>query len=492
MNQPRVLSVVSEIYPLIKTGGLADVAGALPGVLRAEGVEMRTLVPGYPVVMAALEDVEQIHAFRNLFGGPARLLSARAKELDLFVLDAPHLYNRPGNPYIGPDGLDWSDNALRFGALCKIGAEIGKGMLPQFVPHVVHAHDWQTGLIPAYLRFGPRSRNKPGTVITIHNLAFQGQFSANMLNTLELPPKSFVFDGVEHYGLIGFLKAGLQLSDRITTVSPTYAAEIQREETGMGFDGLLRSRSWRLTGILNGLNTSVWNPAEDPHIVLNYDLDTISARSANKAAVQEALGLEMRPDAMLAGMITRLSDQKGLDMLLDVLPVLFEENMQIVVLGSGDAELEAKLRAAAEAQPGRIGVRIGYDETLAHRIQAGSDVMLVPSRFEPCGLTQLCALRYGAVPVVARVGGLADSIIDANDMALAAGVATGFQFSPVNSDAFAGALCKAAALFRKPNVWRKMQINGMTTDVSWRAPAKRFASLYRDLVMARQVEGIAA
>ncbi|MEJ2116869.1 MAG: glycosyltransferase, partial [Alphaproteobacteria bacterium] len=250
--------------------------------------------------------------------------------------------------------------------------------------------------------------------------------------------------------------------------------------------------SWRLTGILNGLNTNVWSPADDPHIALNYDIDTLSARAANKAALQEALGLDLRPDAMIAGMITRLSDQKGLDMLLEVLPLLFQENMQIVLLGSGDPDLEAKLRAAADSLPGRIGVHIGYSETLAHRIQAGSDVILVPSRFEPCGLTQLCALRYGALPVVARVGGLADSIIDANDMAMAAGVATGFQFSPVNSDAFAWALSKAATLFHDQAVWRTMQTNGMKSDLSWRIPAKRYAALYRELILARKAEGVAA
>ncbi len=478
MSGLKVLSVASEIYPLIKTGGLADVTGALPGALSNEGIDMRTLVPGYPAVLAALEEAQELMAFPGLFG-TARLLAAKSHGLDLFVLDAPYLYGRPGNPYVGPDGLDWPDNAYRFAALAKVAAEIGLGLLSAFVPNIVHMHDWQAGLTAAYMHYSGKAA--PGTVMTRHTLAFQGQFPAELVMPLGLPPAAFDMDGVEHYGAIGFLKAGLQLADRITTVSPTYALEIMQPETGMGFDGLLRARAARVRGILNGIDTAVWDPAKDPLIAKTYDASQLDARAANKAFLQNGLGLRQEPGALTVGVVSRLSWQKGLDLLLEALPVLLEEGMQLALLGTGETELEAKFQAAAETYPGQIGVTIGHDETLAHRIQAGADVLAIPSLFEPCGLTQLCALRYGAVPVVARVGGLCDTIIDANEMALTAGAATGVQFYPVTSDNLAGALGKAAKLFRDRPAWRNMQKNGMTTDVSWRRPARRYADLYREL-----------
>lgn len=480
MTAVKVLSVSSEVYPLIKTGGLADVAGALPGALAAEGVEMRTLLPGYPAVMAALAETEEAAVLPELFDGPARILSARAGGLDLFVLDAPHLYARPGNPYVAPDGRDWPDNAFRFAALAKTAAAIGQGLVPAFTPDVVHGHDWQTGLAPAYLHYSRQPR--PCTVFTVHNLGFQGQFPVDLAEPLGLPPEALAMDGAGHYGEIGFLKAALQLADRITAVSPTYATEIQRPETGMGFDGLLRMRWHCLSGILNGIDTGVWNPADDPRIAAHYDAGDMAGRAVNRRTLQAAFGLAPDPGTLIAGVIARLAWQKGLDLLLDALPVLLEEGMQLVLLGEGDAELVAKYQAAAAAHPGRIGVRLGYDEALAHRIQAGADALLVPSRYEPCGLTQLCALRYGAVPVVARVGGLADTVIDANEMALAAGVATGVQFAPVTADALSVALRKTAALFRDTAAWRRMQANGMASDVSWRGPARHYAALYREVM----------
>ena len=480
----KVLSVTSEIYPLIKTGGLADVAGALPLALKAEDISMVTLVPGYPAVIGRLENGEQTCTFPNLFGGYARLFKGKAGNLDLFILDAPHLYDRPGNPYVGPDGADWPDNAFRFAALGKVAALIGQGTVPAFVPDAVHAHDWQAGLAAAYLHYGEGP--KPATVATIHNLAYQGQFPADLIGALELPRRALTFNGVEHYGAIGFLKSALQLSDRVTTVSPTYAVEIRRPETGMGFDGLLRERAWRLRGILNGIDTDVWNPADDPLLAVNYDARTLYARETNKAALQHALGLRPEPETLVASVISRLSWQKGLDILLDALPILLEEHMQLAVLGVGDPELEARFRAAAQAFPGRVGVRFGYDETLAHRIQAGSDALLVPSRFEPCGLTQLYALRYGAVPVVARVGGLADTIIDANEMALTAGVATGIQFVPGTDDGLALALRKTALLYRDKTLWRMLQTNGMAAEVSWRNPARQYARLYHEAIAEKK------
>ena len=473
----QVLSVASEVFPLVKTGGLADVVGALPAALAQEDVEVRTLVPGYEAVLDGLEAPKEAHRFDDLFGGKARLLSGSAGALDIFALDAPHLYRRPGGPYSDREGRDWADNAQRFAALAKTAADIGQGLLPDYCPNIVHAHDWQAGLTPAYLHYS--ARNRPGTVMTVHNLAFQGRFPAGLLQALGLPPAALSIDAVEYFGGIGFLKAGLQLADRITTVSPTYAAEIQTDEGGMGLGGLLRARAAVLSGILNGIDEVVWNPATDPHLQARFDADDLGARSENKLALRKRFGLSGNPGDMLLGIVSRLSWQKGCDLLLAAIPGLLAQGGDLVVLGSGDAALETGFRAAAAGSSGMIGVAIGYDEALAHLIQGGVDALLVPSRFEPCGLTQLCALRYGAVPVVSRVGGLNDTIVDANEMAMGAGVATGFQFSPVTLPAFEAALMRALDAFQNSAVWRRIQQNGMRSDVGWTRPAKRYAELYR-------------
>src|SRR5664279_1063756 len=484
MTSLRVLAVASEIYPIIKTGGLADVVGALPIALRAYGIETRTLVPGYPDVIKALPTAEVLLHWSHFHGGPIRLLGGSLGDLDLLVLDAPHLFARSGNPYVAPDGKDWPDNGVRFAALSRMAAEIGQGAIRSFVPDIVHAHDWQAGLAPAYLHYanGPR----PCTVMTVHNMAYQGTFSHEMLDTFGLPPESFTIHGVEYYGTISFLKAGLQFADRITTVSPTYAVEIQGDEGGMGLGGLLRERSQVLSGILNGIDTSVWNPETDPHIAARFGAQDLQFRAANKAALQRRLGLDPSPDALLLGVISRLSWQKGLDLLLENVPTIVNEGMQLALLGSGDPDLENRFQAAAKANAGRIAVLIGYDEALAHLIQAGADALVVPSRFEPCGLTQLCALRYGAVPIVSRVGGLADTVIDANEADIAGSATTGFKFGPVTGETLAGALRRASNSFHDKQVWRKLQLNGISTDVSWRNRASQYAALYHDVVTARR------
>jgi starch synthase len=483
MALTRVLAVTSEIYPIIKTGGLADVAGALPAALKAHGVEMRTLVPGYPAVTRALPQAEEIRRWPDYFGGAARLLAGTGDGLDLFVLDAPHLYERPGNPYVTAEGTDWPDNGVRFAALSRVAADIGLGLVPSFVPDIVHAHDWQAGLLPAYLHYasGPR----PGTVMTIHNMAYQGKFAYEMLAAFGLPPESFNLQGVEYYGGISFLKAGLQFADRITTVSPTYAQEIQSDEVGMGLGGLLRERSSVLSGILNGIDIGVWNPETDPHITYRFSANELQFRAANKTALQRQLNLEPSADALLLGVISRLSWQKGLDLLLETIPTILGEGMQLALLGSGDADLQDRYQAAARAHPGRIAVVIGYDEILAHLIQAGSDALVVPSRFEPCGLTQLCALRYGAVPVVSRVGGLADTVVDIGEVDSSGHDATGFKFGPVTSEGLTGALRKANLAFHDHPTWRRLQLSGMATDVSWRNRAGDYAALYRAIATTR-------
>jgi len=482
MSSLRALAIASEMAPFVKTGGLADVVGALPHALADEDIELRTLIPGYPDVLATLRAGDSILEFDDLFGGPAWVHASRHHGVTIYALIAPHLYAREGGLYTGSDGVDYPDNAFRFAALAWAGAQIGLGA-DGFAPDVVHAHDWQAALAPAYMHYADHPR--PATIVSIHNIAFQGKFPKALLEPLRLPPRAFAIDGVEYYGGIGFLKAGLQFADRITTVSPSYAREIETAEFGMGLEGLLLARADQVSGILNGVDEETWNPATDPHLATRYDHWSLASRAKNKAALQKRLGLRVEPDAFLVGVVSRLTWQKGLDLLLEVLPQLVRGRTQLALLGAGDEMLEEGFAAAESAHQGRVGVHIGYSEELAHMIQAGVDALLVPSRFEPCGLTQLYALRYGAVPIVSRVGGLKDTIIDANEMALQAEVATGLQFSPTTAEALAMALREAERLFGDAETWRKIQVSGMRTDVSWRNPARRYATLFRDAVAAK-------
>lgn len=484
MNNPDVLSVASEIFPLVKTGGLADVTGALPLALSREGLRVTTLVPGYPAVMASLQEAVEIHCFADLMDGPARLLRGRAGGLDLIVIDAPHLYDRPGNPYLKSPGEPWPDNGLRYGALAKVAAEIGLGLLADYRPAVIQAHDWHAALTPAYLFYARRKDRRlkaPPVVLSIHNLAFQGLFPAQLLAKLGLPPEALAVEGVEYWGEIGFLKAGIQFADQVTTVSPSYAAEITTEEGGMGLGGLLKARAKRLVGILNGIDDDVWNPETDPDISARYTALTLEQRAINKLALQAKFGLRPDPEAPLFAILSRLTDQKGVDLLLGALPVLFGEGAQLIVCGQGEPRYEAAFAEAAERHPGSMGRYLGYREELAHLIQAGADAILAPSRFEPCGLTQLCAMRYGAVPVVSRTGGLSDTIIDANTAGIARSAATGVQFAPATQDMLEDAIRRTCALYRDPVSWRRVQLNAMASDSSWRVSAAEYASLFRKL-----------
>jgi starch synthase len=479
----RVLAVGSEIYPLVKTGGLGDVMGALPAALATAGAQITTVIPGYPAVLGALSNTTRVHEFADLFGGPATVLHGTAAALDLLVIDAPHLFARAGNPYLGAGGGEWPDNGVRFAGLGAAAAALGAGVVPDLEFDIVHAHDWQAAMAVVYLRHHPGPR--PGTVMTVHNLAFQGRYRASLFPRLGLPQSAFGLDGLEYHGDINFLKGGLSYADRLTTVSPTYAREITGIENGMGLDGLLRHRSNVLSGIMNGIDDAAWNPATDPLIPARFSAAQTAARAINKAALQQRMGMDTNPGALLVGVVSRLTSQKGLDMLLDQLDGMVADGMQLALLGSGDPDLERAFVAAAEWHLGDVGCVLAYDEALAHLIQAGCDALLAPSRFEPSGLTQLYALRYGAVPVVSRVGGLADSVIDANEAALAAGVATGIQFWPATPEALEVALHRLLALWRDRPAWEQTQRNGMNADVSWRGAANRYVALYQSILADR-------
>ena len=479
----EVLSVAAEVFPLIKTGGLADVVGALPRALAPLGVATRTLVPAYPAVMDGLGQKRELAVMDDWFGGPARLLAGEVGGLDLIALDAPHLFARAGNPYVDPSGVDWPDNWRRFAALSFAAYELGRGLVEGYRPHILHGHDWQAGLVPAYVRYNAPTAVK--TVLTVHNLAFQGVFGWSILPELRLDYRAADEGAVEYFGNISFLKAGLQCADRLTTVSPTYAYEIRTSGYGMGMDGLLRSRADVLSGILNGIDTAEWNPHHDPALAENFGAGSTAQRSANKAAVANAFGLG-QDEGPLFAVVSRLTWQKGMDLLVATVDELVQRGGRLVVLGSGESSLEGGFRAAAERHPGRVAIRTGYDERLSHLIQGGADVMVVPSRFEPCGLTQLYGLRYGCVPLVSRVGGLADTVIDANEAAIEAGAATGIVFAPATQEALAEAVRRTIALYGRGKVWRKMQRRGMKSEVSWQASANRYADLYYDVLGLRR------
>ncbi len=475
----KLLSVASEIYPLVKTGGLADVAGALPLALAGQGVATRTLVPGYPAVMDRIGKARAIRKYDTLMGAAAALRTARVDGLDLIVLDAPELFARPGGPYGDASGREWDDNWRRFAALSRAAADVAEGAIKGWQPDVVHVHDWQAALTAAYMRYGPA--HAVPSVVTIHNIAFQGRYGADIFTRLGLPPEAWSVDGVEYYGGVGYLKAGLVSADAITTVSPTYAQEIRSAAEGMGLDGLINGRSDRLHGILNGVDTDIWNPAKDRLIARPFSIRTLAAREANRRRLEQHFLLDA-DDAPTFIIVSRLTLQKGMDLMIDAIDHLVALGAKLAVLGSGDHHFEAAFVNAAERHAGRVGVQIGYDEPLSHLMQAGGDAILIPSRFEPCGLTQLYGLRYGCVPVVGRVGGLADTVIDANEAALAAGAATGVVFAPSDAQALRNAITRAVQLHGRGGTWQAMQKAGMRSDVSWSNSAARYTDLYRSLI----------
>ena len=486
----RILQVSAEIFPLLKTGGLADIAGALPQALASAGCAVRALLPGFPALKAALQDERVVGQFQTPWGNTVRIccgqlagVSGGASPLDAYLLDAPDLYDRAGNPYEDAQGRPYADNHRRFAALGWAAAQLAHGLDADWAPQIVHCHDWHAALAPACIKFsqGAAAKQVPA-IYTVHNLAYQGLFDACLLPDLGLPTSAFQMDGIEFHGRISFMKAGLYYADHITTVSPTYAQEIQTADQGFGLDGLLRNRHDSLSGILNAVDDAVWNPATDPLIAHTFDTRHMAGKALCKAALQRECGLAEQADAPLFTMVSRLTGQKGLPLVLSGVDDIVARGGQLLVLGSGDADLARALQHQSQRHPGRVAVQLGYDEALAHRIFAGSDVTLVPSLFEPCGLTQMYGLKYGSLPLVRAVGGLADTVTDADLATLDDDTATGIVFFPFTDAAFRHALRRAFVLYTSRAAWARVRQTGMRQPMGWDLAAQQYLALYRRLL----------
>ncbi len=478
----RVLFVTSEAFPLAKSGGLADVSGALPEALHAQGVDVRILLPGYPRALAALKNMRLEARLPTMLGVEGAVLVSGdipGSNVRAWLIHAPALYMRSGGLYQDESGRDWPDNALRFGFLSYVAQAIASRAVGNWMPDVVHANDWHAGLAPFLLatRGGPR---RPATVMTIHNVAFQGNFPLHLRSDLQISDNYIHPEGIEFYGQLSFLKAGIRYADRITTVSPSYAEEILTPDFGCGLDGVLRTRAGALSGILNGIDVGLWNPKTDNHLARGFCTADISGKRLCKLELQRELGLERDADAPLIGFVSRLTHQKMADVILAALPGILARGAQVAVLGQGEPGLEAGFRALAGEGGSRLSVRIGYEEGLAHRLQGGADILLAPARYEPCGLTQLYAMRYGTVPVVRRTGGLRDTVIQASPSSLAERTATGVVFDEASIDGLMEGVGRALALYREPLLWRRLQLQGMSQDFSWAASASRYVELYRE------------
>jgi starch synthase len=483
----RLLQVAAEIHPWIKTGGLGDVIAALPPALARRGADVRLLLPGYPALLAAIEGEQVAARLGSAFGGATvALLRGRLPGLDLpvYLIDSPFHYGRPGDPYLSPARVEWPDNPRRFGLLGWAAAHLGCGDMDRdWRADVVHAHDWHAGLACAHLALHPGPR--PLTVFTVHNLAFVGEFDPLLLAELQLPRSAFAPEGLEFHGRGSFMKAGLYYADQLTTVSPTYAREIQTSAFGCGFEGLLMRRAAVLAGILNGVDTRLWDPASDPHLESPFSSDDLAGKAQVKEHLQRSLGLRVDPQALLIGVVSRLAYQKGIDLLAQAVRALAADGVQLALLGSGDPQIERDLSKLAEQWPQAVSINLGFDDALAHRIIGGADVVAVPSRYEPCGLTQLYGLRYGSLPVVHAVGGLADTVVDANEANLRADLATGFTFVAATEAALHATLHRARRLFADPPRWRQVMRRAMAQDFSWDEAAGRYLALFRRLVERR-------
>lgn len=478
----NILFASSEAHPLIKTGGLADVSGSLPHEIKKLKQEIRLVLPAYPAAVRAAGDLAPVATLKVPgFPEPVRVLEGRlpGAALVLYLIDAPALYDRPGGPYSQPDGKDWPDNAMRFGVFCRAIAALALNRAGlDWHPDLVHCNDWQSALVPPLLA---AEKDRPATLFTIHNLAYQGLFGRADFDALHLPPAWWAMDQMEFYGHFSFIKGGLIYADWLNTVSPSYAHEICTPEYGCGLDTLLASRSDSLSGILNGVDYGVWSPQRDAFIPRHYSAKTVKAKQTNKAALQKAFKLPVDPEVVVLGHVGRLVEQKGVDLILSAIPELLNKPIQLVLLGTGQPELEKVANMASRAYPSQIGARIGYDEPLSHLLEAGSDIFLMPSRFEPCGLNQLYSLRYGTPPIVRRTGGLGDSVVDAADDG-----GTGFVFEDVTAKALLETIERALALHQDPAAWAKLVQNGMRQDFSWRRSATEYLALYRQAVERRK------
>ncbi len=482
-----ILFATSEALPLIKTGGLGDVSGSLPVALNSSKHNVRLILPAYSTALLQAGDLKEIAKF-EVPSAPAhiRLLEGTlpGSSVSLWLIDCPPLFNRPGGPYADQDGSDWYDNSLRFGVFCQAVAMIAMNQLGLgWKPDVVHCNDWQCGLIPPLLA---SQKSRPATVFTIHNLAYQGLFSQKDFYDLQIPHELWSMNGVEFHGHFSFIKGGLAMADMLSTVSPTYAKEIRTEKFGYGLEGLLEYRADRLMGILNGVDYTLWDPANDPYIVKSYSPKTIHFKAMNKSTLQEHMGLPVSEKIPLIGVIGRMVEQKGFDLLLENIEQLMEKKVQLVVLGSGEAGFEEKFQAAAAQYPQNISVQIGYNETLAHHIESGSDMFLMPSRFEPSGLNQLYSLRYGTVPIVHHTGGLADSVVDANEENQKTNTATGFVFYEPTPESLLKALQRAITLYKQPELWKQIMETGMKQDFSWKKSAQQYSVLYQRAIEHKQ------
>ena len=478
----QILFASSEAHPLIKTGGLADVSGALPKALHDLKQDVRLILPAYRALLVRAGHFIEV-ARLTLTGSvePVRVLAGTLPDADVpvYLVDAPRCFDRPGNPYTGPDGHDWPDNAQRFALFCRAIVELAQDRAGlDWRPDIVHCNDWQTGLVPALLSLeSPR----PASIFTIHNLAYQGLFDASHYPTLALPETWWSLHQLEFHDRLSYIKGGLVFADALTTVSPTYAAEIRTPEFGCGLEGLLDHRAAHLTGILNGADYTLWNPASDPLLSAHFSHSALKGKDANKQSLRQLFGLPTDARVPLFAHVGRLVEQKGIDLVLEILPELMRRPLQLVMLGSGQAALEAALRKAQARYPDRLGIRIGYDEGLAHRIEAGADLFLMPSRFEPCGLNQIYSLRYGTLPLVRRTGGLADTVVDTTPETILAGTATGFVFDDPSPEALLATIDRALHLYTQRTIWTRVVKNAMAQDFSWTRSAQRYLALYQKL-----------
>ncbi len=481
----KILFASSEAHPLIKTGGLADVSGALPKALHELKQDVRLVLPAYTDLLQRAADFREVSRL-TVTGStdPVRVLEGTlpGAQVPVYLIDAPRCFDRPGNPYTGPDGSDWPDNAQRFATFDRAIVELAQNRAGlNWQPDLVHCNDWQTGLVPALLSL---ETPRPATVFTVHNLAYQGLFPWSSFQELGLPYAWWSMHQLEFHGQLSFIKGGLTFADQLTTVSPTYAEEIRTPAYGCGLEGLLQHRAGNLVGILNGADYALWDPSSDPLLEHHFSRRSIKGKAANKQALQQRFGLPIAPKTPLFAHVGRLVEQKGIDLVLDILPLLMQRPLQLVMLGSGQPMLEAALRTAQAEYPDKLGVEIGYDETLAHRIEAGADVFLMPSRFEPCGLNQIYSLRYGTLPVVRRTGGLADTVVDVTYATLDSGSATGFLFNSATPAALLATIDRVLSLYAQRMSWTRVVKTCMAQDFSWTRSAKIYMQLYRKTLAA--------